>query len=64
MELTYGERAVHCYLGEEIDRVPFGVELGWYPWGETTERLKLETGKPDLDITAELGYDAGNFYCR
>lgn len=58
--LTCGERVVRCFLGEPIDRVPFGVGIGWWPWGETHERWRAESGKPDLDIARELGYD-GSF---
>jgi hypothetical protein len=31
--LPPGERVVRCLTGGEIDRVPFGVGLGWQPWG-------------------------------
>lgn len=52
-----GERLVRCLLGQPVDRVPFGVSLGWYPWGETLERWRKETGRPDLDPARELQYD-------
>jgi uroporphyrinogen decarboxylase len=55
--MTCGERTVRCLLGEGIDRVPFGVGIGWYPWGETLERWRREAGKPDLDPARELGFD-------
>lgn len=35
--LPCGERAVRCLLGEEIDRLPFGVGLGWLSWGDALE---------------------------
>ena len=52
-----GERLVRCLAGEEIDRVPFGVGLGWHPWGIAHENWKRDSGKCDLDIAEELGYD-------
>ena len=55
--LSGGERAVRCLLGEPIDRVPFGVGLGWYPWGEALERWCRESGNPSLAYSVELGYD-------
>lgn len=58
-KLGCGERIVRCYLGEDIDHVPFGPSIGWHPWGETLERWKRESGKPDLDYGAEIGLEAG-----
>jgi len=60
--LSPGERLVRCLCGEPVDRVPFGVNLGWYPWGETLARWRQESGQPDLDVGRALGYDAG-FAC-
>ena len=41
-QLTCGERAVRCLLGEPTDRVPYGVGIGWGPWGVTClQRLSL-----------------------
>jgi len=60
--LTCGERLVRCLTGEAIDRVPFGVNLGWEPWGETLDRWRVESGLPDLNVGRELGYDLG-FAC-
>ena len=57
--LSCGERAIRCFLGESIDRVPFGIGLGWYPWGEALERWRRESGNPDLAYNVELGYDPG-----
>jgi len=57
--LTPGERFIRCLAGQDIDRVPFGVWFGWQPWGATRERWRRESGIPDLDIAARLGYDAG-----
>ena len=56
-ELTCGERVVRCYVGEDIDRVPFGVGVGWAPWGETMERWRSESGNPDLNPAQLLGFD-------
>ena len=46
--------------GESIDRVPFGVGIGWFPWGETLEQWRQETGDPELDPAARFGFD-GSF---
>ena len=56
-ELTCGERLVRCLTGGDIDRVPFGVNLGWHPWRETLERWRGESGDPSLDPAAFLAYD-------
>ncbi len=58
--LSCGERVVRCLLGQSIDRVPYGVGIGWWPWTETMERWRVESGKPDLDLTQEFGFD-GSF---
>ncbi len=58
-DLPCGERVVRCLAGGDIDRVPFGVNLGWLPWGETLEGWRRETGRPDLDPRREFGYEAG-----
>jgi hypothetical protein len=52
-----GERTVRCLLGETVDRIPFGVGIGWSPWGQTLERWRKETGRPDLDPARELGFE-------
>ena len=57
--LRPGERLVRVFSGGPVDRLPFGVGLGWHPWGETLARWRRETGHPDLDPARELGYDAG-----
>ncbi len=57
--LPPGERLVRCLAGEDIDRVPFGVNLGWWPWGRALADWRLATGCADLDIAKEFGYDAG-----
>ncbi|MCY3019849.1 MAG: hypothetical protein NTW87_12580 [Planctomycetota bacterium] len=58
--LSCGERVVRCLIGEPVDRLPFGVGIGYWPWGETHERWKKETGKADLEVGRELGFD-GSF---
>ncbi len=58
MNLTAGERFVRCLTGQPIDRVPYGVGIGWRPWGETLARWRAETGRPDLDVAREFGFDA------
>lgn len=57
--LTCGERAVRCFLGEPVDRIPFGFGLGWFAWSETMARWRLETGNPNLDQHVEFGFDGG-----
>ncbi len=52
------ERLVRCLLGEPVDRVPFGVGLGWCPWGETVERWRGESGIPSLEPASFFGFDA------
>jgi hypothetical protein len=55
LPLTCGERFIRCLTGEPIDRVPFGVGLGWHPWGQTLQRWREETGEPDLNAAEALG---------
>ncbi|MCE9615912.1 MAG: hypothetical protein K8T26_16700 [Lentisphaerae bacterium] len=55
--LSCGERLVRCLIGEPVDRPPFGVGLGWYPWGETAQRWRRESGNPNLDHGRELAYE-------
>ncbi len=57
LELTCGERIMRCFLGEDIDRVPFGIGLGYIPWGGAMDRWRSESGNPDLDIVKELGFE-------
>ncbi len=59
MSLAPGERLVRCLTGGDIDRVPFGVNLGWWPWGEAMDNWRRDSGRPDLDLAREFGYDAG-----
>jgi len=52
--LSFGERAVRAICGQELDRIPFGVGIGWFPWPETVDRWKAETGNPEFDFAAEV----------
>ena len=60
--LSAGERLIRCLLGETVDRVPFGVGIGWAPWGSAVERWRGESGKPDLNVGQHFGFDEG-FRC-
>ena len=55
--LPPGERLVRCLTGGDIDRVPFGVNLGFHPWGDTLERWRRASGIADLDVARYFGYD-------
>jgi hypothetical protein len=44
-----GERIVRCLTGGDVDRIPFGVGLGWHPWGGAIECWRQESGNPSLD---------------
>jgi uroporphyrinogen decarboxylase len=55
--LTPGERLVRCLTGGDIDRVPFGIGLGWSPWGATHEKFRLESGISDLNVYKYLQYE-------
>ena len=60
MKMPCGERMVRALTGGDIDRVPFGVGLGWHPWGETSVRWQCENGNENLEVAKEFGYD-GSF---
>ena len=51
---------MRCFLGEEIDRVPFGVGIGWWPWGDAFENWKRDSGDANLDLSRHFGFD-GSF---
>lgn len=55
--LTPGERVVRCLTGGAIDRVPFGVGLGWHPWGEALPNWRRATGRTDLEPATFFEYD-------
>ncbi len=56
--MTPGERFIRCLAGQPVDRLPYGVGIGWHPWGETLARWRTETGRADLDPAREFGFDA------
>jgi len=56
-DFTCGERVVRCLLGQPVDRVPYGVGIGWWPWGDALERWRAESGQPELDIFQKFGFD-------
>ncbi len=58
-KLPCGERLVRCLAGDAIDRIPFGVNLGWRPWGDAMENWRRDSGDPDLDLARTFGYDMG-----
>lgn len=61
--MTPGERFIRCLTGQPVDRIPFGVGLGWVPWGgETMKRWRIESGRPALDLGREFGFDASCAY--
>jgi hypothetical protein len=55
--LPPGERVVRCLTGGEIDRVPFGVGLGWHPWGSALPNWRRDSGLADLEPAKFFGYD-------
>ena len=59
VNLTCGERLIRCLTGQPVDRIPFGVGLGWAGWGETHERWRRESGNADLNPAQVLHYDPG-----
>lgn len=56
--LAPGERAVRCLTGGDIDRVPFGVGLGWHQWGGALNNWRRDSGIADLEPAKYFGYDA------
>lgn len=58
MQLRSGERVVRCLLGEPVDRVPFGVGLGWWPWRETIAEWQRDSGIQDLAPGAYFRYES------
>ncbi len=57
--MTPRERILGTFLGEKVDRAPYGVGIGFWPWGEAMERWKRESGIADLDIVKFFGYEPG-----
>src|SRR5512142_2943226 len=56
-DLPPGERVVRCFLDQPVDRIPYGVGLGWSPWGDALERWRRESGLPALDLAQHFGFD-------
>lgn len=56
---TPRERLLRTLRGEPVDRPPFGYGIGFWPWGQTLERWKVEAGIPDLDVARYFGYEPG-----
>ncbi len=56
-QLTDGERFIRCATGGRIDRVPYGVGMGWQPWPATLERWKAESGLGELNLKEFFGFD-------
>ncbi|MHC4886885.1 MAG: uroporphyrinogen decarboxylase family protein [Planctomycetota bacterium] len=61
--ITQGQRLVRTLTGQSVDRAPFGVGIGWAPWGETLARWREESGVADLDPAQVFGYEAGFSIC-
>jgi uroporphyrinogen decarboxylase len=57
--VTNRERILRTLTFCGPDRVPYGVGLGFSPWGETLQRWRGESGISDLDVAGYLGFDAG-----
>jgi len=56
--MTNRERIIGTLQCRATDRAPFGVGIGFAPWGETLDRWKTESGIADLNPWACFGYDA------
>ncbi len=55
--MTNRQRITQNLQGRKTDRPVFGVGLGFYPWGETLQRWRTESGIPDLDVAKYFNYD-------
>ena len=55
--MTNRERIVDTLLCKPTDRAPFGISIGFGPWGETYERWRKESGIADLDLARYFGCD-------
>lgn len=56
--MTNRQRIIDTLTGKATDRVPFGVGLGFWLWGETHRRWQSESGIADLDLARYFGFDA------
>ncbi|MCE5324848.1 MAG: hypothetical protein LLG01_00380 [Planctomycetaceae bacterium] len=55
--MTHRERIIKTLLCEKTDRPPFPCWLGFWPWGQTNDRWKKESGIADLDIFKYFGFE-------
>jgi len=58
--MTHRERTIAAHCCRKADRAPYGAGLGYWPWAETMERWRTESGIKDLDIAKHFGYE-GDF---
>lgn len=60
--MTHRERILKTFRCEKADRVPMPMWLGFYPWGQTTERWKVESGRENFDPFSDFNFDSmGHF---
>ncbi|MDD5708652.1 MAG: uroporphyrinogen decarboxylase family protein, partial [Kiritimatiellae bacterium] len=55
--MTNRERLLKTLLCQQTDRAPFPMWLGFYPWGRTLARWRIESGIPDLDLVRHFGFE-------
>lgn len=55
--MTHRERIIRTLLCQPVDRAPFPMWLGFWPWGQTVDRWKAESGIADLDIYTYFGFE-------
>ena len=60
--MTHRERLLKTFRCEKADRVPVPCWLGFWAWGQTIERWKVESGREDLDIYSGFNFDASCHY--
>jgi uroporphyrinogen-III decarboxylase len=56
MTMTNRERVTRTLQCLRVDRPPFVIWLGFYPWPATMNRWRRESGIADLDLTAYFGF--------
>ena len=57
--MTNRDRIIQTLACGTVDRAPFGVGLGFAPWGATLNRWREESGIQDLNLHAYFGFDKG-----
>ena len=57
--MTNRQRIICTLQGGSADRAPFGVGLGFVPWGSTLDRWREESGVRDLSVPEYFGFDDG-----